>query len=75
LIAFTPEARRQVRALRQYHEERERAAALRALTVALNSARRKIITNPAVGLAAPRPHPGLARPGRAWIKAGRYWIA
>jgi hypothetical protein len=26
-------------------------------------------------LSAPRPYPDLARPGLAWIKAGRYWIA
>ena len=29
----------------------------------------------AVGLPAPRPYPQLTQPGRAWIKAGRYWIA
>ena len=27
------------------------------------------------GLPAPRPTPELARPGQAWLKAGRYWIA
>jgi hypothetical protein len=31
--------------------------------------------NPATGLPAPRPYPQLARPGQAWVKAGRYWIA
>jgi hypothetical protein len=30
---------------------------------------------PQAGLAAPRPYPVLAQPGRLWIKAGRYWIA
>jgi hypothetical protein len=30
---------------------------------------------PAAGLPAPQPYPQLARPGVAWIKAGRYWIA
>jgi hypothetical protein len=41
----------------------------------MESARRKIAANPAVGLPAPRPYPQLARPGRRWLKAGRYWIA
>ncbi len=27
-----------------------------------------------VGLPAPRPYPWLARPGWAWLKAGRYWV-
>jgi hypothetical protein len=30
---------------------------------------------PGDGLPAPRPYPELARPGQAWLKAGRYWIA
>jgi hypothetical protein len=34
----------------------------------------RIEENPAAGLAAPRPYPHLARPGRAWIKVGRYWV-
>jgi plasmid stabilization system protein ParE len=75
LIAFTPEARRQVRALRQYYDEHERLAALRALASALESAWEKIVANPAIGLAAPRPYPELAHPDRAWLKQGRYWIA
>ncbi len=42
-----------------------------------NFARRRgggIVANPALGLAAPRPYPHLALPGRLWIKAGRYWV-
>jgi hypothetical protein len=35
----------------------------------------RISAHPNRGLPAPRPYPGLARPGRAWIKSGRYWIA
>ena len=42
---------------------------------ALEDASRRIEANPAAGLVAPRPYPHVARPGRAWIKAGRYWIA
>jgi plasmid stabilization system protein ParE len=42
---------------------------------ALEVAERRIAGHPEAGLSAPRPYPKLARPGRAWIKAGRYWIA
>ena len=75
MIEYTPEAARQVDALIEYYESRDRSDALRALAVALAEAERRIEHNPAAGLAAPRPYPRLARPGRAWIKAGRYWIA
>jgi hypothetical protein len=42
---------------------------------ALAEAERKIERNSAAGLAAPRPYPHLAEQGRAWVKAGRYWVA
>jgi plasmid stabilization system protein ParE len=74
LIVFTPEAAQQVTELRQHYEDRDRPEASRALAIALEEAWRKIIANPAIGLSAPRPYPNLARPGRRWIKAGRYWI-
>jgi plasmid stabilization system protein ParE len=75
LIVLSPEARQHVRALRVYYEERDRPEATRALRNALTTAWEKIITSPAAGLAAPRPYPQLARPGTAWIKSGRYWVA
>ena len=75
MIVFTPEAAQQVRDLRQYYEARDRTAAMRGLGAALEVAWQKIVATPAMGLAAPRPYPRLAHPGRAWIKAGRYWIA
>ncbi len=75
MIALTSEARQHVRALRAYYEERERPEATRALRNAFTTAWEKITTSPAAGLPAPRPYPHLARPGRAWVKAGRYWIA
>ena len=75
MIAYTPRAARQVDALIQHYEDRQRTGAIRALQAALDAAERKIESNPAAGLAAPRPYPRLARPGRAWVKAGRYWVA
>jgi hypothetical protein len=53
----------------------DRTEAIRGLRTSLAAAWDKIVANPAVGQAAPRPYPHLAQPGRAWIKAGRYWIA
>jgi plasmid stabilization system protein ParE len=75
LIAYTPRALRQIRDLRDHYEDRDRIEAIRALDTALRAAERKIEANPAAGLAAPRPYPNVARPGRAWVKAGRYWVA
>jgi len=75
LIAYTPKAERQVKDLRQYYEDRERLGAVRGLLATLNEAERTIETNPAAGLAAPRPSPALTWPDLAWIKEGRYWIA
>ncbi len=48
---------------------------MRNLLFALREARDAIQANPGGGLPAPRPYPTLARPGRHWIKSGRYWIA
>ena len=62
-------------ALRSHYEERARPEALANLAAALEEAERRIERNPGEGLPAPRPYPTLARPGRAWIKARRYWIA
>ena len=75
MIVFTPEAALQVRELYQHYEDRDRPEASRGLATALEAAWQKIVTNPAIGLPAPRPYPHLSRPGRQWIKAGRYWIA
>jgi plasmid stabilization system protein ParE len=75
LIAFAPRALQQIEHLREHYDRQERYEATDALEAALAEAVRKIEANPAAGLPAPRPYPQLARPGRAWVKAGRYWIA
>ena len=74
MIALTPETRRHVRALYVYYEELDRLAAARALRNALTAAWDKIAKSPGAGLPAPRPYKRPARPGRAWLKSGRYWI-
>jgi plasmid stabilization system protein ParE len=75
LTGYTPRAARQVADLRQHYEKRGRPEATAALNAALEAAERRIAEHSEAGLPAPRPYPGLARPGRAWIKVGRYWIA
>jgi plasmid stabilization system protein ParE len=74
LIEYTPEALRQVDALLQHYEKRQRNGAARALLTALEDAERQIERDPSTGLIAPRPYPQLTQPGRAWLKSGRYWI-
>jgi plasmid stabilization system protein ParE len=75
LIEYTPRAVRQIGTLIQHYEDLRRPAAIRALFAALDTAERKIESQPSVGLAAPRPYPQVARSGRSWVKAGRYWVA
>ena len=74
MIGFSARAARQFKELRQHYEDRERPEAIRGLIAAMEAAARKIESTPSGGLAAPRPYSHLARPGRAWIKAGRYWV-
>jgi plasmid stabilization system protein ParE len=75
LIAYSPEALRQIIELRDHYRTLDRIEAIRALDAALSQAERRIAADPAAGLPAPRPYPQLASPGRSWLKAGRYWIA
>ncbi|HWK48216.1 MAG TPA: type II toxin-antitoxin system RelE/ParE family toxin [Stellaceae bacterium] len=74
MIAFSRKATQHLEDLWRYYEEYERLEALRNLTAAMADAIAKIERNPGAGLAAPRPYPSLAKPGRAWVKAGRYWV-
>ncbi len=75
MIGYTDEALEPVRALRRHYEALARDAAIRALDQALADAEAKIEHASGAGLPAPRPYPQLARPGWAWIKSGRYWVA
>ena len=75
MIGFTPEAAQQVRDLRNNYRSKQRPEAVSNLLAALSAARRRIHSDPGSGLPAPRPYPHIAKPGRSWIKEGRYWIA
>ena len=75
MIPYSRRALRQVAQLIRHYDERERYEAIRAFRAALDEAESRIAHSPAEGLHAPRPYPALRQPGRAWVKAGRYWIA
>jgi plasmid stabilization system protein ParE len=75
LVEYAPGALRQVDDLLRYYEDRQRDGAADALRAALQAAERRIDERPNTGLPAPRPYRQLARPGVAWIKAGRYWVS
>ena len=75
LIAYAAAAQRQIDALVSHYGLLGRSEAIRNLDKALSEAESRVLRDPTAGLPAPRPYPSLARPGRAWIKVGRYWIA
>ncbi len=75
MIAFSPEAERQIDALRLFYIRKTRPEALRYFMAALHDAVDRIERRPADGDPAPRPYPELVQQGRAWIKSGRYWVA
>ena len=74
-MIYTARAAAQVEALRRHYRTLGRTEAVRNLDAALAEAEARIERDPNAGLPAPRPYPGLIRAGRAWTKAGRYWIA
>jgi len=45
------------------------------MMAAVEAAKQRIADAPAAGLPAPRPYPQLKKPGRLWLKQGRYWIS
>jgi plasmid stabilization system protein ParE len=73
-LIYAAEARQQIAGLRAHYERLDRPEATVRLQAALAAAERQIEARPASGIPAPRAYPELARPGRAWIKAGRYWV-
>lgn len=74
-VHYTPDAERQVDALRDHYRKHRRIEAVRNLDQARDEAERHVARQPEAGLPAPRPYPDLARAGTLWIMAGRYWFA
>lgn len=75
MIPFSRRAEQHVDQLITYFEERDRFEAVSSLHAALREASDLVERDPDAGLPAPRPYPQLARPGRRWMKVGRYWVA
>jgi len=74
LIELTAVAERHLSDLQRHYVTKERYEALRNLRAALVAVANKIEQNPDAGLPAPAPYSHLARPGRLWVKTGRYWF-
>lgn len=75
MIDYTPEARRQVRDLIAPYRKKRRPEAIRNLDAALARAEAGIASGRARARAFPPTYRDLARPGRAWLREGIYWIA
>ena len=74
MIELTAVAERHLAELEAHYLALERYKALLNLRAAFFEAAEKIERDPSAGKAAPAPYRGLARPGRLWMKAGRYWF-
>lgn len=75
MIRLSGDAERQITDLLRHYARLGRPEAGRNLIAAIDQAVVRIERDPGAGLPAPHPYPDLARPGRAWTKTGRYWIA
>ncbi len=75
MTRLSSDAEQQVAELLRHYARLGRPEAGRNLIALIDQAAARIERDPEKGLPAPRPYPALARPGRAWTKAGRYWIA
>ena len=75
MIRLTPFAEQQLDELERHYVKLRRPFALRRLVEAVEAAIGRIERHPDEGLPAPRTYPQLARPGRAWVKSGRYWFS
>ena len=68
-------AERQVAGPIEHCKARDRPEAIRNLSSALREAEARIEGDPDAGLRAPRPYPSAFRPGRLWLKSGRYGVS
>lgn len=74
MIRLSRRAERQLAELSRHYDRLGRPEARHALLAALRQAAREIEAGPGIVFPAPRPYPGLAVPGRAWVKSGCYWV-
>lgn len=75
MVELTPQADEQVSRLESHYEALDRVEAVFNLLRAVEAAKARIARAPEAGLPAPRPYPALKKPGRLWLKEGRYWIS
>jgi plasmid stabilization system protein ParE len=75
LIAYTPDASRQVAALVDHYRTKQRPEALRNLNDALARAEATILAGPKNPRKFPATYSDLVRPGVMWLKSRSYWIA
>jgi plasmid stabilization system protein ParE len=75
VIALSPEADAHLARLTEHFESLNRLHAAQNLLLALEAARSRLVSEPGVGLPAPRPYPDLGRLGFRWIVERHYWIA
>jgi plasmid stabilization system protein ParE len=75
LIVYSATALRHIDELTAHYRRKRRPEAIRNLLAALDKAEALIESGPRRPRAFPATYRGLARPGRAWIKQARYWIA
>ncbi len=75
MIRYSQRAEAQLLDLLLHYERLNRTEAAANLLAAMEAAEARIQRDPEAGLPTPRPYPRLARPGHAWVKSGRYWVA
>lgn len=75
MIGLTAVAERHFAELEAHYLALERSEALMNLRAALFEAAEKIERDPNGGKLGPVSYRSLARSGRLWVKAGRYWFA
>ena len=75
MIVYSATALRQIDELAAHYIAKRRPEAVRNLLAALKTAENVIVAGPRHPRSFPATYRSLARPGRAWIKQARYWIA
>jgi plasmid stabilization system protein ParE len=75
VIRLSRKAQGQVASLVRHFETLEMPEATKNLRAALLRASERINLGQGLFFDAPRPDPGLVRPGWRWTKEGPYWIA